>query len=120
VSSGGDEPEGILKDSAVGESHQRSFISKDFKGGDIVIFFGGLDINFTQADLTGPVHLEITQVFGGVKLIVPANWRIRSEVVNIFGSFEDKRVTTKEMQEGDKVLTVHGTSIFGSIDVKSH
>ena len=36
--------------------------------------FGGAEINFMQADIQGRVELEVNQVFGGTKLIVPAHW----------------------------------------------
>ena len=99
---------------------KKNIISKDFKGGDIVIFFGGTEFNLTQADITAPVELEVTQFFGGTKLIVPSNWKIVSEVVTVFGSFEDKRQILKDIPEGNKVLILRGTVVFGGIDVKSY
>jgi len=100
--------------------NKKNIISKDFKGGDIVIFFGGTEFNLMQADITAPVELEVTQFFGGTKLIIPSNWKIVSEVVTVFGSFEDKRQILKEIPEGDKVLILRGTVVFGGIDVKSY
>ena len=71
---------------------KRSILTKNFKGGEITNVFGGSELNMSQADFEGEVKLEITQVFGGTKLIVPANWEIRSEQsVTVFGSIEDKR-----------------------------
>ena len=86
----------------------------------MVIVFGGADIDLSQADFENTITLEITQVFGGTKLIVPANWEIKSETVTILGSIEDKRnVQPKLNDEAPKVLVIIGTTVFGGIEIKS-
>ncbi len=101
-------------------STKRNIISKDFKGGEAVAVFGGNDLILSQADFTGTVTLDLTQVFGGTHLIVPANWKIQSEVVSIFASLEDKRPQSADEADSTKVLKLIGTSLFGSITIKSH
>lgn len=100
---------------------KKKIISKQFKGGEITVIFGGGEIDFTQADITDKATLEVTQVFGGTKLLVPANWEIKSETVSIFGSIEDKRMTrpTTLANEPSKILILKGTTIFGGIEIKS-
>jgi len=97
---------------------KKNIVSKNFQGGDIVNFFGGSEINLMQADIKGQVKIEVVQVFGGTKIIVPANWTVKSEMVAIFGSIEDKRPPQMHTIP-DKVLIIDGTSIFGGIDIKS-
>jgi hypothetical protein len=101
---------------------QKNIISKTFKGGEVVTIFGGTEINLSQADVSHKIELEITQIFGGAKLIVPAHWKIQSEdIVSIFGSVEDKRpVTANIAYDESKVLVLKGTNIFGGIDIKSY
>ncbi|HEY3402323.1 MAG TPA: DUF5668 domain-containing protein [Ohtaekwangia sp.] len=100
---------------------KKVIISKDFKGGEAVTIFGGAEINFTQADIQGRIQLELVQVFGGAKLIVPANWRIHTdEVVCIFGGIDDKRNPAALTSDTEKVLVLKGTCIFGGIDIKSY
>ncbi|MBX2920600.1 MAG: hypothetical protein KF746_00310 [Chitinophagaceae bacterium] len=101
-------------------SAKKVIFSKDFQGGDITNFMGGTEINCTQADIKGVVHLDITQIFGGTKLIVPAHWTIKSTATSIFGGFEDKRNIMNIMPDPNKVLTIDGTSIFGGIEIKSY
>lgn len=98
---------------------KKNILSKDFKGGDIVNIFGGTELNLTQADIKGTVVLEITTVFGGTKLIVPANWEVKSEAVTIFGGLEDKRNMHAMADNPEKVLLLKGTVIFGGIEIKS-
>jgi len=97
---------------------KKNIVSKNFKGGEIVNFFGGSEINLMQADINGRIQLEVVQVFGGTKIIVPANWTVHSEMVAIFGGIEDKRPPQLN-PASDKVLVIQGTSIFGGIDIKS-
>lgn len=101
---------------------KKNVFSKNFKGGEVTNVFGGAEINLMQADFEGKINLEITQVFGGTKLLVPANWEIRSaEMVTVFGSLEDKRPV--QPQVGDsaaKILVITGTTVFGGIDIKSY
>jgi predicted membrane protein len=100
---------------------KKNILSKKFRGGDIVNIFGGCQLNLTQADIEPNATLEITQVFGGTKLIIPANWEIKSDTtVTVFGGIEDKRpMPTPISGEERKVLTLNGTTVFGGIEIKS-
>ncbi|KQR71297.1 LiaF domain-containing protein [Pedobacter sp. Leaf176] len=93
--------------------------SKNLRGGDINVVFGGADINLTQADFTENAVFDITAVFGGVKLIVPPNWVIKTNGTPIFGSIEDKRGHLMQAGAIQKILTINGTVMFGGIEIKS-
>lgn len=94
--------------------------TKDFKGGEIVCFMGGAEINLSQADFTGTITIDITQVFGGTKLIVPPHWEIRSEAVAVFAGIEDKRPSVPGVFDPNKILVLKGTTIFGGIEIRSY
>lgn len=101
-------------------SVKKNLFSKNFKGGEIVTIMGGAEINLSQAELKGPVVIEITQIFGGTKLIVPPQWKISSDLAALFGGIEDKRPLVPAGSIDDsKVLIIKGTSIFGGIDIRS-
>jgi predicted membrane protein len=95
-------------------------VSKNFKGGEVVSFMGGSDINLSQADINGRVKLEATNIMGGTKLIVPSNWDVQSELVAIFGGVEDKRDLRAATIDPNKVLVLEGTCIFGGIEIRSY
>lgn len=97
---------------------KKNVVSKNFRGGDVVNFFGGTEINLMQADFSKKIKLDVVQVFGGTKIIMPANWVIHSEMVAIFGGIEDKR-PPQVNAAADKVLIIEGTSIFGGIEFRS-
>lgn len=104
---------------AVFGGNNQTVYSKNFKGGDISAVFGGADIIMTQADFVETASLDVTAVFGGIKLIVPPNWAIKSNVTAIFGSVEDKRSHLTPTGEIQKVLILDGTAMFGGIEIKS-
>jgi predicted membrane protein len=63
----------------------KKIVSKNFQGGDdLVTMMGGTEIDLSQADFTGMIRLDITQIMGGTKIIVPPHWEVRSEVTAIF------------------------------------
>ncbi|MEJ0029338.1 MAG: hypothetical protein WDO15_02725 [Bacteroidota bacterium] len=100
-------------------SISKNVLSKNFRGGEVVSFLGGTELNLTQADLTKPAVLEMTQVFGGSKLIVPSNWMIQStELVSVFGGVDDKRMVSQNV-DPNKVLILKGTNVFGGLEIKS-
>src|SRR5690606_26322804 len=98
---------------------KKHIISKNFRGGEIVNIMGGADINLMQADIQGPVVLEVVQIFGGTKIIVPAHWKVHPEMAAIFGGVEDQRFTYTAVPDDTRVLYIKGTSIFGGITIKS-
>jgi hypothetical protein len=102
---------------------KKNIISKTFKGGEAVTVFGGTEINMTQADVDGKIVLELTQIFGGTKVIIPPHWRLQTdELVAIFGGVEDKRpiLSDPSSVSNSKILVLKGNCIFGGIDIKSY
>lgn len=97
----------------------KNILSKNFKGGDVTIFMGGAELNFSQADIQGTATLDITQIMGGTKIIVPPNWEVRSQLTSVFGSIEDKRQNIS-VTHPDKVLIIDGSSVFGGIEIRNY
>jgi hypothetical protein len=98
----------------------KTVLSKNFKGGDIVNIFGGAEIDFTQADIDGRVYLDITQIFGGTKIIVPSNWQVVSDLAAVFASVDDKRIKSTASNVNGKILVLKGVSIFAGVDIRSY
>lgn len=101
-------------------SVKKTVYSKNFQGGEIVNVFGGAEVDLTQSDISGRVSVEVTQIFGGVKMIVPSHWTVVSDVAAVFSGFDDKRVRTAVPQDPNKVLVIKGISIFAGVDIRSY
>jgi predicted membrane protein len=99
---------------------KKTILSKDFRGGDIVNIFGGAELDLTQADINGRVILDITQIFGGTKIVVPSNWQVVSDIAAVFASVDDKRLRSTASPNNDKILVLKGVSIFAGIDIRSY
>lgn len=119
VTNEGPEQGEVLDTTSIFGSAKKNILSKNFRGGDVVSFFGGSELNFMQADIKGVAILDVTSIFGGAKLIVPSNWTVKSEVVSIFGGIDDKRQMLTEA-DPNKTLVLEGTVIFGGMEIKSY
>ncbi len=99
--------------------NKRKVFSKNFKGGETTCVFGGADIDLSQADINGTVVIDIVQLFGGVKLVIPSNWELKSDVTAILGGVDDKR-NAPQAYSSNKKLILTGFVMFGGVDIKSY
>lgn len=111
--------EDYLSSFAIFSAAKKNILSKSFKGGEVVNVFGGTDLDFSHADLSGQVVVDVMQLFGGTKLIVPPHWQVVADIVQIFGGVNDKRIPHPDVAASGKVLVLKGVSIFGGVDIKS-
>ncbi|MDQ2657168.1 MAG: cell wall-active antibiotics response protein [Bacteroidota bacterium] len=115
--------EDYLDSTVVFGGAKKNIISKNFKGGEVVTVFGGTEINLMQAELQGSVVLDLTQVFGGTKLIVPPHWKIWSkDMVAVLGGIDDKRplMANAAAEDASKTLILKGTCMLGGIEIRSY
>lgn len=99
-------------------AHQNMF-SKNLKGGEVVAVFGGCDLNLTQADFKGTIILDVVAIFGGVKIVIPPTWEVKSEVTAIFGGLDDKRALMPYNGEERKIVIIKGIALFGGVDIRN-
>ncbi len=93
--------------------------SKNFKGADLTAILGGIEINLLNADMPSPATIDVTSIMGGVKLIVPPHWEVKSQITTILGGVEDKRPQFNNVISDKKLLILKGTALMGGIDIKS-
>jgi predicted membrane protein len=97
---------------------KRRIDSKEFRGGKATALFGGLDLDFNQAELAdNKATVELTAVFGGIDIRVPEEWKVVVDSSSIFGGVEDKRKGVPK-EEPETTLFIRATAIFGGIDIK--
>lgn len=95
--------------------------TKEFKGGRVTSIFGGSSYDLLNCELAeGENVLDVVHVLGGIKLLVPANWKIHMEVITIFGGYSDKRRSVNVNPENPtKVLRIRGIAVFGGGEIKN-
>ncbi|MBS1528446.1 MAG: hypothetical protein JST19_22555 [Bacteroidetes bacterium] len=98
---------------------KKTILSKNFRGGDITNIFGGSEIDLSMADIDGKVVIDITQVFGGTKIVVPPHWQVVSNMSAVFAGVDDKRLRRVGSGDNNKILVLEGVSIFAGVDIRS-
>jgi len=99
-------------------SLRKKMLSKNFRGGHVTTFIGSMVIDLSEADINGNIQLNITQIMGSTKIIVPADWEVRSEANVVMAGFEDKREQPAVINPS-KVLVIQGEVVMGGIEVQS-
>jgi predicted membrane protein len=110
-----------LNEVAIFGGVKRQIFSKDFKGGRVSAIFGGAELNFVNADIKGRTLIELNNIFGGTKLVIPASWGVKQEISAIFGGIEDRRqqVPGTPGADPDKLLVIRGTCLFGGLEIRN-
>jgi predicted membrane protein len=113
--------EGVIHEEVIfGESKQR-VTNQDFRGGHVHCVFGNVELDLTQAKLAEGTHaLDLSVAFGGITVIVPADWKIEMKMTSILGGFADKRTYIKEITDPSRVLIIKGNAVFGGGELKSY
>ena len=92
-------------------------VAQDFRDGEAVAILGGIDLDLRQAELSnGQATLDVTSIFGGIRLRVPRGWRVNLRNVTLFGSVEHNREQPAPEDETGE-LTIVGTALFGGLEV---
>jgi predicted membrane protein len=113
-------PENTLNAVAVFGGCERRVTSKNFQGGKVTAVFGGVELDFRDADIVGEAVLEINCVFGGVEIRVPETWNVHSRSVPVFGGYEDKsRQPSMPPGETPKTLVIIGMVTFAGVEISN-
>jgi hypothetical protein len=87
-----------------------------FRGGSMLAWFGGIDVDLSEVELAPGARLSVHALFGGISIDTPANWRLESNVRALAGGV-DARTPTDTDREAP-TLTLDGMALFGGIAVR--
>lgn len=114
------DPGGSLHSMNIFGGTDRKIRDKNFRGGSVLAFFGGFQLDFTQSEMDGDqAVLEATAIFGGGEIRVPMAWNVVVEGSGIFGGYEDSTQHNPVAGQAIKTLIVRGAAIFGGVEVKN-
>lgn len=119
--SGGPTPgnEATLDGVAVLGGVQRRITAQDFRGGRVVAFFGGFNLDLTRANIAGDAAvLDLSALFGGGEVRVPDTWIIDMQGQALLGGYSDE-THQQAPAPGAKRLIVQGTAVFGGVVIKN-
>lgn len=90
--------------------------SQNFKGGELNVAFGGLQLDLRDCKITKEgARLHINCAFGGVEIFVPKECRIKTDGKGFLGGWD---VMLKERKIDEPTLEITGGVIFGGVDIK--
>jgi hypothetical protein len=111
-------PPTMLNAVAVFGGCERRVATPNFQGGRATAVFGGIELDFRDADMEAEAILEINCIFGGVEIRVPESWHVHSRSLPVFGGYEDK--TRQPTNPGKtKTLIVTGMIVFGGVEIRN-
>lgn len=83
----------------------------------ITSFFGGVELDFTEAEYEGQeIDINVLCVFGGVEMRVPEGTAVVNEINAFLGGTETK---VSPPRAGAPRLHVTGTAAFGGVEVRN-
>ncbi|HEY2819718.1 MAG TPA: DUF5668 domain-containing protein [Candidatus Acidoferrum sp.] len=109
---------------AVFSGVERRVTAKDFRFGRVSAVFGGVELDFHDAEMVGDqAELEVNAIFGGAEIRVPDNWHVEARNQTVFGGYSDKTRNANAANDatiaGAKTLIISGTVMFGGVEVKN-
>lgn len=113
------EGENYVKIESIFGSVKKIIFAKNFLGGTLTNLFGSSEINLLQADLQQPVVLDVFQLCGSTKIIVPPHWVVVHTISSILSENDDRRALLSHNKDENKCLYITGSSICGSIIIKN-
>ena len=115
VPSHGDEESDELRLVAVFDGIELKSRAKAFAGGSMLAWFGGISVDFREAELAPGARLTVHALYGGIALRTPPTWRIESSVIALSGGVD---VRSPAQDDPDApVLVLEGKALFGGIAV---
>lgn len=109
---------GYVNASAVFSGKEIRLDNEVFDGGDLCALFGAVDLDLRNAVFTGDATLNVTAIFGGIDLYVPANVRVVTDSVTpLFGGVEVSHRTSGGINEVMPALHVTGSCVFGGVEI---
>ncbi len=99
------------------DSGQLASTAGAFRGGRIVCWYAGVDVDLRGATLDpAGASLEVRTAFGGTRIVVAPGVPVRVSVPAVFGgSSNDARAL--EAGPGAPGLEIHGFTVFGGLQV---
>jgi hypothetical protein len=117
VPSRGDEESDELSLVAVFDGIELKSRAKAFKGGSMLAWFGGIELDLRDAELAPGARLTANTLFGGIEIETPPTWRVQSNMKALAGGVDAP--TSAQDDPDAPVLRLEGMALFGGIAVSA-
>ena len=107
-----------IHSNAVFGGSEHTVTSQNFRGGETMALFGGVELDMRQANISDEgCKIHATALFGGVEIIVPDDWNVIITGTPIFGGIDSKS-RRKSDAKNIKDVYIHCTVAFGGVEIK--
>jgi hypothetical protein len=110
----GDEESDELALVAVFDGIRLQSRARAFRGGSMLAWFGGIEVDLSAAELAPGARLTVHTLFGGIELTTPPHWRVESNVKALAGGID---AHTPAGDPDAPVLALDGLAVFGGVEV---
>lgn len=106
-----------IKESVIFWGSEKKITSKNFRGGELNVMFGGIKLDLSDAEIDSKgANLVINVAFGGVEVVTPTDCNVVPNGTGILGGWEDNRRGGSN-EDGSR-LEISGTAMFGGVEIK--
>jgi hypothetical protein len=88
--------------------------AKAFRGGSMLAWYGGINVDLREAELAPEAQLTVHTLFGGVVLKTPPDWRIESNLKVLAGGVDTR---SSNEDPAAPTLRLDGLAVFGGVAV---
>jgi len=85
-----------------------------FEGAELTAVFGGVKCDLRNAVIDKDCAIQVSAIFGGIDILVPANVNVRINTNSIFGGVSNKTLLHSDVP----TIYVGGYCMFGGVTVK--
>jgi len=108
----------FIHSNAVFGGSEHTITSQNFKGGETMALFGGVELDLREAKISPDgCKIHATALFGGVEIIVPNDWNVIITGTPIFGGIDSKSRRKSDVSSKNDIY-VHCTVAFGGVEIK--
>lgn len=109
-------PDGIPDITACFSGNTPTFNDIPFRGCNINVIFGGVEINLRNAVITEDCVINGSVLFGGADIFLPSNVKCKISTMAVFGGVENKFLDSADANA--PTVIINPTCVFGGIDIK--
>ncbi len=114
----GADPSERITSVALFSGKELSSTSPAFRGGTVLVAFGGTELDLTGARVaTEGASLDVGVAFGGAEITVPEGWRVDVTGLPLFGGWSNKAKGEALSSDAPR-LHVNALTLFGGMEIK--
>ena len=85
-----------------------------FEGAELTAVFGGVECDLRNAIIEKDCAIQVTAIFGGIDIFVPAGVNVKVNSNSIFGGMSNKT----SVHQNAPTIYISGTCMFGGVEIK--